>query len=148
MTLQFPNVSRSFDAARDCVRFSGYDHTREVAFFIAGDAIRGVDGGHHAPLGCAVVDVESGERGMPRATAAPASRDSGRSTSLPSSSCPMSRRFRIIWCMRHAAAFDRRTDFQDLEQQIRRVEVRDSEFAKTTTQKIKRHLVHHETPPA
>ena len=46
MTLQFPNVSRSFDAARDCVRFSCYDHTREVAFFIAGDAIRGVDGGH------------------------------------------------------------------------------------------------------
>jgi hypothetical protein len=45
MTLQFPNVSRSFDATRDCVRFSGYDHTREVAFFIAGDAIRGVDGG-------------------------------------------------------------------------------------------------------
>jgi long-chain acyl-CoA synthetase len=32
--------------------------------------------------------------------------------------------------------------------QIRRVEVRDTEFAKTTTQKIKRHLVHHETPPA
>ena len=31
--------------------------------------------------------------------------------------------------------------------QIRRVEVRDTEFAKTTTQKIKRHLVHHETPP-
>ncbi|MEY3082034.1 MAG: hypothetical protein RJA94_2019 [Pseudomonadota bacterium] len=45
MTLQFPNVSRSFDAARDCVRFSGYDHTREVAFFIAGDAIRGFEGG-------------------------------------------------------------------------------------------------------
>jgi long-chain acyl-CoA synthetase len=32
--------------------------------------------------------------------------------------------------------------------QIRRVEVRDTEFAKTTTQKIKRHLVHHETPAA
>jgi long-subunit acyl-CoA synthetase (AMP-forming) len=32
--------------------------------------------------------------------------------------------------------------------QIRRVEVRETEFAKTTTQKIKRHLVHHATPPA
>ena len=34
MALQFPNISRSFDVTRGCVRFSGYDHTREVAFFI------------------------------------------------------------------------------------------------------------------
>ena len=45
MTLQFPNVSRSFDTTRGCVRFSGYDHTREVAFFIEADALRQVDGG-------------------------------------------------------------------------------------------------------
>jgi hypothetical protein len=45
MTLQFPNLSRSFDATRGCVRFSGYDHTREVAFFVGQDAVRDVDGG-------------------------------------------------------------------------------------------------------
>jgi len=45
MTLEFPNLSRSFDTTRGCVRFSGYDHTREVAFFIEEDAIRGLDGG-------------------------------------------------------------------------------------------------------
>ena len=45
MTLQFPNISRSFDTTRGCVRFAGYDHTREVAFFIEADAIRRVDGG-------------------------------------------------------------------------------------------------------
>jgi hypothetical protein len=45
MTLQFPNLSRSFDTTRGCVRFSGYDRTREVPFFIEEDAIRGVDGG-------------------------------------------------------------------------------------------------------
>lgn len=46
MTLQFPNISRSFDATRECVRFAGYDHTREVAFFIEADAICRVDGGN------------------------------------------------------------------------------------------------------
>jgi len=45
MTLQFPNLSRSFDATRGCVRFSGYDHTKEIAFFIEQDALRNVDGG-------------------------------------------------------------------------------------------------------
>lgn len=45
MTLQFPNISRSFDTTRGCVRFSGYDRTREVPFFIEEDALRGVDGG-------------------------------------------------------------------------------------------------------
>ena len=39
MALQFPNISRSFDATRGCVRFSGYDHTREVAFFIEQDVV-------------------------------------------------------------------------------------------------------------
>lgn len=45
MTLQFPNLSRSFDTTRGCVRFSGYDRTREVPFFLEEDALRGVDGG-------------------------------------------------------------------------------------------------------
>jgi hypothetical protein len=44
MALLFPNVSRSFDATRGCVRFSGYDRTREVLFFVEQDAIREVDG--------------------------------------------------------------------------------------------------------
>jgi hypothetical protein len=48
MTLQFPNLSRSFDTTRGCVRFSGYDHTREVPFFIEEGAIRAVDGGNLA----------------------------------------------------------------------------------------------------
>ncbi|WP_373504185.1 DUF1488 domain-containing protein [Aestuariivirga sp.] len=46
MTLQFPNLSRSFDTTRGCVRFSGYDRTREVPFFIEEDAVRAVDGGN------------------------------------------------------------------------------------------------------
>jgi hypothetical protein len=45
MPLIFPNISRSFDTTRGCVRFSGYDRTREVPFFIEHDAIRAVDGG-------------------------------------------------------------------------------------------------------
>jgi hypothetical protein len=45
MAMQFPNISRSFDATRGCVRFSGYDHTKEVAFFIEQSVVRLVDGG-------------------------------------------------------------------------------------------------------
>jgi Protein of unknown function (DUF1488) len=45
VTLQFPNISRSFDTTRGCVRFSGYDHTKEVSFFVEEDAVRAVDGG-------------------------------------------------------------------------------------------------------
>lgn len=45
MALLFPNISRSFDTTRGCVRFSGYDRTREVPFFIEQSAIRWVDGG-------------------------------------------------------------------------------------------------------
>jgi len=36
---------------------------------------------------------------------------------------------------------------QPPHRQIRRVRIRESEFAKTTTQKIKRHLIHEETGP-
>jgi Protein of unknown function (DUF1488) len=32
--LNFPNVSRSYDATRRCVRFWGYDGALEVSFFI------------------------------------------------------------------------------------------------------------------
>jgi hypothetical protein len=43
MTLVFPNLSRSFDTTRGCVRFSGYDRIAEVPFFVEGDAIRAID---------------------------------------------------------------------------------------------------------
>jgi hypothetical protein len=45
MALLFPNISRSFDTTRGCVRFSGYDRTREVPFFVEHAAIRAIDGG-------------------------------------------------------------------------------------------------------
>jgi hypothetical protein len=45
LTLVFPNISRSFDTTRGCVRFSGYDHTKEVAFFLEEAALRMIDGG-------------------------------------------------------------------------------------------------------
>jgi hypothetical protein len=34
MTLEFPNRSRSFDEARDAVRFIGHDGMFEVPFFV------------------------------------------------------------------------------------------------------------------
>ncbi|QFR33062.1 DUF1488 domain-containing protein [Ancylobacter sp. TS-1] len=34
MTLAFPNPSRSFDRARNAVRFTGYDGMFEVSFFV------------------------------------------------------------------------------------------------------------------
>jgi hypothetical protein len=50
MTLAFPNPSRSFDEARNAVRFSGHDGMFEVRFFVeagalakADTAIRGTD---------------------------------------------------------------------------------------------------------
>ena len=45
MALLFPNISRSFDKTRGCIRFSGYDRTREVSFFVEHAAIRAIDGG-------------------------------------------------------------------------------------------------------
>lgn len=39
MTLAFPNSSRSFDEARNAVRFSGYDGTFEVPFFVEAGAL-------------------------------------------------------------------------------------------------------------
>jgi hypothetical protein len=39
MALDFPNSSRSFDAARNAVRFTGYDGMFEIAFFVETDAL-------------------------------------------------------------------------------------------------------------
>lgn len=39
MTLGFPNPSRSFDAARNAIRFIGYDGMFEVPFFIEAAAL-------------------------------------------------------------------------------------------------------------
>ncbi len=45
MPREFPNLSRSFDATRRCVRFSGCEHTKDVAFFIERNALRTLDDG-------------------------------------------------------------------------------------------------------
>lgn len=39
MTLDFPNRSRSFDEARNAVRFIGYDGMFEVPFFVEAAAL-------------------------------------------------------------------------------------------------------------
>ena len=39
MTLNFPNESRSFDAAKNRVRFWGYDSAIEIAFFMEAEAL-------------------------------------------------------------------------------------------------------------
>ncbi|MGO4330331.1 DUF1488 domain-containing protein [Cupriavidus sp. 2TAF22] len=38
MALSFPNPSRSYDAAKHCVWFWGYDNAREITFLV-GDAM-------------------------------------------------------------------------------------------------------------
>ncbi len=40
MVLNFPNESRSFDAAKNRVRFWGYDRAMEISFFIEADALQ------------------------------------------------------------------------------------------------------------
>ncbi|WP_074302252.1 MULTISPECIES: DUF1488 domain-containing protein [Paraburkholderia] len=40
MALEFPNPSRSYDAARHCVCFWGYDNSREITFQIDDAMIR------------------------------------------------------------------------------------------------------------
>ena len=42
MGLIFPNLSRSFDASRDTIRFWGYDTTIECPFFVTRAALRGL----------------------------------------------------------------------------------------------------------
>jgi hypothetical protein len=39
MALNFPNPSRSYDAAHHCVCFWGYDNAREVAFQVSDDIL-------------------------------------------------------------------------------------------------------------
>ncbi|KVN53924.1 DUF1488 domain-containing protein [Burkholderia stagnalis] len=34
VTLNFPNPSRTYDASRHCVRFWGYDNSREITFLV------------------------------------------------------------------------------------------------------------------
>lgn len=45
MTLNFPNLSRSFDATRIGVRFWGYDRSMETAFLVTADALRRISPG-------------------------------------------------------------------------------------------------------
>ncbi len=40
MTLSFPNSSRSFDEAKNRVRFWGYDSAMEISFFVEGNALK------------------------------------------------------------------------------------------------------------
>lgn len=40
MKLSFPNSSRSFDEAKNRVRFWGYDQSIEISFFVEGDALK------------------------------------------------------------------------------------------------------------
>jgi len=40
MAISFPNYSRSFDGARQAVRFWGHDRSMERSFFITTDALR------------------------------------------------------------------------------------------------------------
>ncbi len=37
--LSFPNISRSYDPRRHCVRFWGHDGALEISFFIAEDTL-------------------------------------------------------------------------------------------------------------
>jgi hypothetical protein len=39
MSIEFPNPSRTYDATRHCVRFSGYDGAIEKSFFVEEEAL-------------------------------------------------------------------------------------------------------------
>lgn len=39
MALNFPNLSRSYDATRQAIRFWGYDRSMESSFFVTADAL-------------------------------------------------------------------------------------------------------------
>jgi hypothetical protein len=43
MALEFPNLSRRYDATRRCVRFSGYDGALERPFFVEEEALWRLD---------------------------------------------------------------------------------------------------------
>ena len=40
MTINFPNLSRSYDASPGVVRFWGYDRSMESAFFLTAEALQ------------------------------------------------------------------------------------------------------------
>lgn len=39
MAISFPNISRSYDKSRKCIRFWGYDGAFEITFFLDLDAL-------------------------------------------------------------------------------------------------------------
>lgn len=43
MTINFPNLSRSYNAKRRCVCFWGYDETTEVSFFVEEGVLSRID---------------------------------------------------------------------------------------------------------
>ena len=43
MAIEFPNLSRSYDRSRRCVRFSGYDGALERQFYVEEEALRRLD---------------------------------------------------------------------------------------------------------
>ena len=45
VALEFPNPSRSYDAARHCVCFWGYDNSREITFQVDDAVIRNLQPG-------------------------------------------------------------------------------------------------------
>lgn len=47
MGLEFPNITRRYDATRRCVRFSGYDGAMERPFFVEEAAICRLDATAH-----------------------------------------------------------------------------------------------------
>jgi hypothetical protein len=52
MTLAFPNPSRSFDEARNAVRFIGHDGMFEVPFFVEAGALAGPGGARLSEKEC------------------------------------------------------------------------------------------------
>ena len=45
MSLNFPNLSRSYDAVGHCIRFWGYESAMEVPFFVDAAALSLIDPG-------------------------------------------------------------------------------------------------------
>jgi hypothetical protein len=56
MPVNFPNLSRTYDATRRMVRFWGYDQSMEASFFVDEDALRRIE-----------PDLESNANGFLRA---------------------------------------------------------------------------------
>jgi hypothetical protein len=56
MTVNFPNLSRSYDATRRVVRFWGYDRSMESSFYVTVDALTQIQ-----------PDLQSDEAGLLRA---------------------------------------------------------------------------------